>query len=373
MLSVGVEEEFLLLEPDGRVAPVADRVLAAAGLDGDQLKNELMSFQVETATRVCLGLDELRAELVRLRLRAAHGAAAAGARLVATAMPPYESGPLDQVTPDPRYLGLARRYPWAAVVGSACACQIHVGVPDPDLRAEVLVRMRPWLAALLALGGNSPIGRGADTGWSSRRYRALLRWPTFRPPGTLTGPAPYAAYEQRVREAIARGDAADPGNVYFLARLSHRYPTIEVRLCDTSLTPADTVLLAAVVRGLVTALVEDARQGRPIAPVSATRLGADLLSVARNATLRPLPRSRGSAAASSKLIADLQARIAPAVSGTRDGEEIARGLARLRRTGTGADRQRALLARAPTRRAFVTALAQTTAPLPRTRLTRHST
>src|SRR5208283_5108790 len=69
-LTLGVEEEFVLLDPS-----TGATVLAGP---------ELMRFQVETGTRVCTGLDEAGRELIRLRRLAAAAAASAGCRLVAS-------------------------------------------------------------------------------------------------------------------------------------------------------------------------------------------------------------------------------------------------------------------------------------------------
>jgi glutamate---cysteine ligase / carboxylate-amine ligase len=52
-------------------------------------------------------------------------------------------------------------------------------------------------------------------------------------------------------DAVARGDALDPRSVYFWARLSPRYPTVEVRVADTCSTVEDTVAYAGLVRALV--------------------------------------------------------------------------------------------------------------------------
>jgi carboxylate-amine ligase len=80
MLTMGVEEEFLLMAAgeDASVSPVASRVVKLAGLD-DQIRPALMAYQVRTATAVCTRLDELRRDLVRLRLIAADAAERGGA------------------------------------------------------------------------------------------------------------------------------------------------------------------------------------------------------------------------------------------------------------------------------------------------------
>src|SRR5215470_5944474 len=281
VFTVGVEEEFFLLESDGRVAPVAAAVADDPGVDG-LLKPEYMVFQVESASRVHTRLDELRSDLVRLRLLAAGAAGRAGVHLIPVGMPPFAEGPLGQVTQQKRYVDLARQFPWATSVGGACACQVHVGVPDRELAADVLARLRPWLATLLALTGNSPIAGGADSGWSSRRYFGQLRWPTFRAPHTGTG---AAGYDRTVRTLIARGQAIDVRSVYFLARLSPQYPTIEVRVADTCLTIEDAVLLAGVTRALIATLMDDAQRGLPLEQLPRSRVSADLLSAAHHGML----------------------------------------------------------------------------------------
>ncbi len=66
-LTLGVEEEFVLLDPStGAVVLAApDLVRMLGGEPG--VRPELMRFQVETATGVCTSLDDAGRELVRLR------------------------------------------------------------------------------------------------------------------------------------------------------------------------------------------------------------------------------------------------------------------------------------------------------------------
>jgi carboxylate-amine ligase len=66
---IGVEEEFHLVDPQTRrAAPAVD---ALAQLDGDSFAPELQRSLVESNTVPCESLGELRAELCRLRRRAA--------------------------------------------------------------------------------------------------------------------------------------------------------------------------------------------------------------------------------------------------------------------------------------------------------------
>jgi YbdK family carboxylate-amine ligase len=248
-ITLGVEEEFVLLNPSTGAAVLAGPDLARM-LDGEPgIQREVMRFQVETATRVCTSPDDVGRELIRLRRLAADAAASAGCLLVATGIAPYRTPGLTALTEGPRYRELARNFgPQLAGAGGACGCHVHVGVPSRDLGVQVLARLRPWLAPLLAITVNSPIAHGRDTAWASCRYPAWSRWPT----ASVAGAWPdAAAYDAAVRRLIGRGAALDEQGIYFPARLSPRYPTVEIRVADVCLDAGAAVLLAGLTRALV--------------------------------------------------------------------------------------------------------------------------
>ena len=134
--------------------------------------------------------------------------------------------------------------------------------PSRDLGVQVLARLRPWLAPLLAVTANSPIVGGHDTGWASWRYPIQSRWPTAVPPAVWPD---AAAYDTAVRRLIGQGAALDERSVCFLARLSPRYPTVEVRVADVCLDAGTAVLLAGLTRALVATALAEARRGTPAA------------------------------------------------------------------------------------------------------------
>ena len=108
-ITLGVEEEFVLLDPATGATVLAGPELARM-LGGEPgIQQELMRFQVEPGTRVCTGLDEACRELIRLRRLAAAAAASLGCRLVASGVAPYRTPGLAAVTDQPRYQELARR------------------------------------------------------------------------------------------------------------------------------------------------------------------------------------------------------------------------------------------------------------------------
>jgi carboxylate-amine ligase len=357
-ITLGVEEEFVLLDPStGDTVPAgADLVRMLGGEPGVQ--QELMQFQVETGTRVCSGLDDLGREMVRLRRLAAAAAANLGCRLVASGVAPYRTPGLAALTCQPRYQELARRYGPVVADAGTCACHVHVGVPSRDLGVQVLARLRPWLAPLLAVTANSPIADGHDTGWASWRYTIQTRWPTAVPPAAWPD---AAAYDTAVRRLIGCRAALDERSVYFLARLSPRYPTVEVRVADVCLDAGTAVLAAGLIRALVATALAEARRGTPPATAPARQVAAALAAAARQglagAGVDPFT---GQAVDAPTLRSRLLDHVHPALSDHGDTETVTRLLHRLDQRGTGAARQRALFTSAASTRAFIKALARAT-------------
>ena len=369
MLTIGVEEEFLLLVPDGAPAPAAPDLLRltrdAAG--PGQIKPELMTFQIEAVTGVCGHLHDVEDQLTRLRRTLREAGHAVGVWLVAAGSSPFVDPGLVMLTDVARYRRLAAGFPVATAAGGTCACHVHVGMDDRDLGVQVLNRLRPWLPTLLAMTGNSPHANGTDTGWDSVRYCRQLSWPTFRPPPAVVD---AHSYDRTVTRLMRRGVALDPRSVYFLARLSPRYPTLEVRVADACLTVQDAVLLAGVVRGLVTTLAADVRLDRPsVVPAASGSLRRQLLAAAHHglasATVSPrtAPSTPASPAPTDPQLSRVVDAILPALEAADDAETVLPGLDRLQRLGTGAQQQRALKAATRSRVAFVSALADVTAPL----------
>ncbi|MEU5671642.1 glutamate--cysteine ligase [Micromonospora sp. NPDC047753] len=343
-LTLGVEEEFLLLDPDsGRNLPVADQVLAALrGPAREQSRQEFRHSMVEMVTPVCADLTELRAHLVALRRSAADAATAAGARLVAVGATPVAE-PHRTVPDEPRYHAMSRRYGPVAHDPAVCGCHVHVGLPDRELAVQVCNHLRVWLPVVQAITTNSPLHDGYDTGHASWRSMQLERWPSI-------GPTPYfdssADYDSTVDELIAGGIMLDAAMVYWYARPSSTYPTVEVRVGDVCTEVDDAVLVAALVRSLVATLADDVRAGVDAPNVRDCLVAAAHWRAAHDGLDGELIDLRaGGTRPAWALVDEMMAVIAPALLRHGDLGYVLAQLARLRRDGTGATRQRRVLER----------------------------
>lgn len=295
--SVGVEEELLLVDPGtGQPRAVAGGVLRAAreaaaeagrgagagcqagaaagggraGSATGALTFELQLQQLETSTRPCQGLDELGAELRRWRSAAGAFAARAGVQVAALATSPLPVEP--ELVGTSRYREMARAFGLTASEQLTCGCHVHVEIASADEGVAVLDRAGPWLAILLALSANSPFWQGTDSSYASFRYQAWGRWPSAGPTEAF-GSA--GAYRETVRRMVRTGALLDAGMVYFDARLSEHYPTVEIRIADVCLRAEDAVLIAALARALVETEARRWREGQP-----ARRPRAELLRLA---------------------------------------------------------------------------------------------
>jgi carboxylate-amine ligase len=306
-----------------------------------------MTFMVEIRTPVCQSLAQVHQALGALRRRVDEVAGRHGVLTVASGAPPYGMPDPPLVTGHARYLALMRRFPLAMSTNGTCACHVHVAVASRQEAVAALRRLRPWLPPLIAMTANSPIWEGRDTSWASRRLLLLSRWPTVVPPPPVRS---VEEYDERIRRTIAIGDALDERSVYFLARLSPRYPTIEVRAADVCLTVGEAVAYAGLVRALVATAVADAVTGRPEAPVAQAVLRRACRSAAREGLGGAMTHPRtGDLVPSWEAVDALVAHVGPRLDAHGDTQEVLSALARLRASGGGAERQRRLFrdARSP--------------------------
>ncbi|MFF8835876.1 glutamate--cysteine ligase [Streptomyces sp. NPDC015130] len=342
MITVGVEEEYLLVDPVTAVpAPVVEEVRRAAGLgpfaEGAEIQDELLQAQIEVATPVCWTLDEVGGHLLRLRHAVATAAETSGCRVAATGAAPLRGDLPVPVTPSARYLrmeGEARRLVDEQLI---CGMHVHVGVPDPETGVAVLNRIRGWLPTLLAMSANSPLWDGRDTGFASWRTVLFGRWPVSGLPPHFDG---LGDYEERLEQLVESGVIADRGQAYWQARLSDRYPTVEVRCLDVPLRADDAVMFAGIVRGLVATAIAQEKAGAPLRVVEPELAQAANWHAARHGLDGTLLDPCGRPLSSGDALHALLRHITPALEEAGDLRGVSGLVHRLLQHGTAAERQR---------------------------------
>jgi carboxylate-amine ligase len=343
LLTVGVEEEYLLVDPlTRRVSPQAHKVVAQAsalGL-GDRVGPELTRYQVEIRSDPHTVMEELHEQIRSTRAVVAAAAARHGLNIISSGAPI-----LGQPTAPP-VISQGERYARSLATfraldddQTACACHVHVGVPDLAVALEVSNHLRVWLPALVALSANSPYWMGRDTGYASWRTMALARWPVAGPPPHFESPAHF---EDLVGSVMEAGAVMDRAGLYWDIRPSDHVPTLEVRVADAAATADDTVLVAALVRAMVATALSAIDAGEPAPRPQPELLRAACWRAARDGlagSSADLPAGR--LVPATARVERLLTWVHPALRRLGDLELVRAGWSRLRTGGNGADRQRA--------------------------------
>jgi carboxylate-amine ligase len=362
MRTIGVEEELLLVNPrNGRPvalalealqegpAPVGGSKRGGRAEPGGTVGPELQQQQVEIDTRPREYLSEIASDLRSGRSRADDLARREGSRAVALATSPLPVRP--ETTPKTRYLRMARQFGITAQEQLTCGCHVHVSIDSAPEAVGVLDRIRVWLPVLIALSANSPFWQGRESGYASFRAQAWQRWPSA---GPIEVQHTEDSYRTLVAELIHTGAVMDEGMVYFDARLSATYSTVEVRVADVCQQVDDAVLLAGLVRGLVETAAMQWRNGVPAPTVPAMLLRAHAWRASRSGLRGELVHPvDGRPRPAAEVVWELFAHVRSALVDSGDDALVGQGLSRLLSRGTGADRQRLVQQRTGSLRAVV--------------------
>jgi glutamate---cysteine ligase / carboxylate-amine ligase len=250
--TLGVEEEYLLVEPEsGELRSAGARVLA--GDRTGEVTGEMQDTLVEIGTPVCRNVADLAPRLAERRFQAASAAASEDLDLLAVGSHPFSGWKAHHLSRAKRPTMLYERFRHLVRQEHICGMHVHVCVPDEFDRVALLDAVRAYSPHLLALSCSSPFHAGEDTGFDSYRSVTWRRFP-------LSGATPRFGSDRQYAEfmdVLMRGGLIpDQRTVYWSVRPSPRYPTLELRVCDVCPRLADAVAIAALARAIVVAAAE---------------------------------------------------------------------------------------------------------------------
>src|SRR5256885_4688453 len=107
--------------------------------------------------------------------------------------------------------------------------QVHVELPDPDGRVDVMCGMPPYLPLFLALSTSSPFWQSRRTGLKGYRLAAYDELPRTGVPELFRTKEQFDAY---VAALVRAGAMEDSSYVWWAIRPSLKHPTLELRAPD---------------------------------------------------------------------------------------------------------------------------------------------
>ncbi|HLB77331.1 MAG TPA: carboxylate-amine ligase [Candidatus Dormibacteraeota bacterium] len=252
-LTIGIEEEFQIVDQERQLRAHIDQLIASLHEAlGDQLKAEMMQSVVEVSTNVCANVDEARAEIVRLRSALAGALQPAGLRIASAGTHPFSHWQDQQVTERERYKILEEELQDVIRELLIFGLHVHVGIPDPQRRIEVMNEARYFLPHLLALSTSSPFWLGRATGLKS--YRSVI-WSRFPRTGIPPEFASLGEFTSYVDLLVKTRSIDDGKKIWWDVRPHAFFPTLEFRICDATTRVDETICLAALVQAICAKLL----------------------------------------------------------------------------------------------------------------------
>jgi carboxylate-amine ligase len=253
LLTIGIEEEFQIVDQERQLRSHIDQLVAILHEAlGDQLKAEMMQSVVEVSTNVCANVDEARAEIVRLRSALAGALQPAGLRIASAGTHPFSHWQDQQVTERERYKILEEELQDVIRELLIFGLHVHVGIPDPQRRVEVMNEARYFLPHLLALSTSSPFWLGRATGLKS--YRSVI-WSRFPRTGIPPEFASLGEFTSYVDLLVKTRSIDDGKKIWWDVRPHAFFPTLEFRICDATTRVDETICLAALVQAICAKLL----------------------------------------------------------------------------------------------------------------------
>jgi carboxylate-amine ligase len=265
---IGIEEEYFLVDAKTRMVTRAmpkEFLTAAKDASNGQVGGEFLQSQIEVKTLPHTDIRTAREELRHLRQMVAKIAADHGLGILAAGTHPTADWGKSQQTEGERYDAVMDDLQMIGQRNMLCGLHVHVELPDPDDRVDVMTRMLPYLPLFIALGTSSPFWRSRPTGLKGYRLAAYDELPRTGVPELYRSKDEFDAY---VSALVKAGVMEDSSYVWWSMRPSLKHPTLELRAPDCPTLVDDSIAIAALYRALARRLTRNPELNRDINAVT---------------------------------------------------------------------------------------------------------
>jgi carboxylate-amine ligase len=265
-LTVGIEEEFALLDPVTldlvpRFEELRDCASVRDPLLAESITGELISSEIEIVSGRGESLADAFARQRERRRRLFALVGREGAALAATGTHPWADYRQQSIIDTEHYRRVEQGLKYVAWRNNTFSLHVHVGMRDIDRAVRVCDRLRPVLPLLLAVSANSPYLDGRDSGLHSARTQSFTRnFPRCGIPDAFGG---WMAYREYIEFLLRTNSIVEFTQVWWSVRPHFVFGTVEVRICDAQSTVGESEALAALMVACVAQAARDVDEGVP--------------------------------------------------------------------------------------------------------------
>jgi len=251
--TLGIEEEFQIVDPHTRElrSHVSEILEEGRMLLGEQIKPEMIQSMIEVGTGICKDIQEARRDITNLRSILSALVRKKGLEIVAAGTHPFSHWQDQKIFENARYELIVEENQMIARSLLTFGLHVHVGVPDPERRIQIMNAVRYSLPHVLALSTSSPFWLGVHTGLKSYRSEIFTRFPRTGIPDHFES---YSSFQRYVELLIETGCIDNGRKIYWDVRPHPFFPTLEFRICDIPTRVDDTIAIAALFQALVAKL-----------------------------------------------------------------------------------------------------------------------
>jgi carboxylate-amine ligase len=261
--TVGIEEEFGILDPQTRALAQRFRELSAACAEDEVLAGSVAGELIESEIEIRSGRGETLSDALA-RQRDARGrlfgvAARQKAMLSATGTHPWSPWQDQRIIDTEHYRLVEDGLRYVAWRNNTFSLHVHVGVAGADRAVAVCDRLRPILPELLAVSANSIFLDGRDSGLHSARSQIFTK--SFPRCGIPEPFGTWAAYAEYVELLVRTGSIGEHTQLWWSVRPHHSFGTVEVRICDAQTGAGESDALAGLIGACVAQAAIDWDEG----------------------------------------------------------------------------------------------------------------
>lgn len=253
--SLGVEEEFQIIDPETReLRSHIEQILEdGKAVLAERVKPEMHQSVVEVGTSVCSSIGDARREVTELRRNITSVAKKSGMCVASAGTHPFSLWRDQKITDNPRYHMIVSDMQQIARANLIFGLHVHVGIPDREVRIQIMNSVCYFLPHIFALSTNSPFWSGRDTGFKSYRIKVFERFPRTGLPDTFNSCADYDSY---VDSLIKTHSIDNAKKIWWDVRPHPFFDTLEYRICDVPMRIDESIMLVALFQAVTAKLYQ---------------------------------------------------------------------------------------------------------------------